>query len=200
MDTQVSRCALAVAGALVTLLASTPRVEAQSPPQPATWEIRFTSGGLFPTGVARDVLKDAMMSAAQVSYLVRPAVAITATLGWAESHDLASVDAPKLDVFSYDLGIEARAHQWFAGHAVTFNPFVGAGAGGRSYNYRKLDFDATHNVAGYGAVGGEIGIRRVHVRLELRDYVTGFKPLQGVGGADTRNDVVAMVGLRFTKH
>jgi hypothetical protein len=40
---------------------------------------------------------------------------------------------------------------------VTFRPFVGAGAGGRSYNHRKLDLDATHDVAGYGTVGGEFG-------------------------------------------
>jgi hypothetical protein len=201
LPTFLARCAIGIAGALGMLVASTRTVEAQSPPQPpATWEIRFTSGGLFPTGAARDVLKDATMSAAQVSYLPRPAVAITATFGWAQSRDLASVDEPKLDVFSYDLGVEARASQWFAGHAVTFNPFVGVGAGGRSYTYRKLDFDATHNLAGYGAAGGEFGIRRVHVRLEVRDYVAGFKPLQGTGDASTRNDVVVMVGLRFTKH
>ena len=72
-----------------------------------------------------------------------------------------------------------------------------AGAGGRSYNYRKLDVDATHNLAAYGSVGGELGIRRVRVRLEARDYVTGFKPLAGEGAARTGNDVVVMAGLRF---
>lgn len=57
----------------------------------------------------------------------------------------------------------------------------------------------THNIAGYGALGGELGLGRVHVRLELRDYVTGFKPLAGDGASATRNDVAALVGLRFTR-
>ena len=80
---------------------------------------------------------------------------------------------------------------------MSFTPFVGIGAGARSYNYRKLDVDATHNLAGYASTGGELGIGRVHLRLEVRDYVAGFKPLNGLGAAATRNDVVALIGLRF---
>ena len=72
-------------------------------------------------------------------------------------------------------------------------------SGARSYNYRNLDVDATHNVAAYAATGGEVNAGRVGVRLEVRDYVAGFKPLTGAGTASTRNDVVIMVGLRFRK-
>jgi hypothetical protein len=166
-------------------------------PQPASWEFRVSSGALVPTGIQRDVLKNAALTVAQVSYVVRRPLAITGSFGWARSNDLGSVGAPKLDVFTYDLGAEARAPQWFAGHALTFNAFAGGGAGGRSYNYRNLEVDATRNVAAYGAVGGEVGIRRVHVRVEVRDYVGGFTPLVGGGHGDTRNDVVMMAGLRF---
>ena len=49
-----------------------------------------------------------------------------------------------------------------------------------------------------GSAGGELGIGRVRLRLEVRDYVTSFKPLDGKGAAGTRNDVV-MAGLRFVK-
>jgi hypothetical protein len=170
-----------------------------SPRQSGAWEFLVPSGGLVPTGAQRSVLKDAHFTAAQLSYVIRPAFAVTATVGWARSRDLASAEDPKLDVFTYDLGAEARAPEWFAGRAVTFRPFVGVGAGARSYNHRKLDLDATHNVAGYGAVGGELGMGRVRLRLEVRDYRTDFEPLSGVGSAETRNDVVAMVGLRFTR-
>jgi hypothetical protein len=41
---------------------------------------------------------------------------------------------------------------------------------------------------------------RVGLRLELRDYVAGFKPLAGGGKADRRNDAIVMVGLRFDRH
>jgi hypothetical protein len=163
------------------------------------WEFRVASGGLVPTGGQRVSLKDAHLTAAQLSYVVVPSFALTATAGWARSRDLASVGDPRIDVFTYDLGAEARAPEWFAGRAVTFRPFVGAGAGARSYNHRKLDLDATHDVAGYGTVGGEFRAGRVGVRLEARDYVTGFKPLAGGGRATTRNDLVLMASLRISR-
>jgi hypothetical protein len=37
------------------------------------------------------------------------------------------------------------------------------------------------------------------LHLEVRDYVTGFRPLAGGGTADARNDVVVMTGLRFSR-
>ncbi|HTE48003.1 MAG TPA: hypothetical protein VK636_22360 [Gemmatimonadaceae bacterium] len=171
-----------------SLLASTPK---------ARWEILLPGGTLVPTGAQHDAIKRGNLTALQVSFVARPAFAITSTVGWARSQDISIAGNPKLDVFTYDVGAEARAPQWMTAKAVTFTPFAGVGAGGRSYNYRKLDVDATHNVAAYGSVGGEFGVRRVRVRLEARDYVTGFKPLSGAGAARTGNDVVVMAGLRF---
>jgi hypothetical protein len=174
---------------------------AQAPAAPAaTWELRFTSGALVATGTQRDFVKDAPLAAAQLSWVVRPSLAVTGTLGWARSRDLAAVDVPKLDVFMYDVGAEARGSEWFAGRRVSFSPFLGAGAGARSYNYRSLDADATTNVAAYGAIGGELGIGRVGLRLEVRDYATGLKPLATTGPSDRRNDLVIMTGLRFDRH
>jgi hypothetical protein len=54
-------------------------------------------------------------------------------------------------------------------------------------------------VAGYGAVGGELRAGRVGLRLEARDYVSGFRPLAGGGSARTRNDVVALLSLSLRK-
>jgi hypothetical protein len=190
-----------VALTLGILLSSAHASTAQTlAPQSKTWELRVTSGAFLPTGNQRNFLKDAQVTAAQVSWLVRPSLAITGTFGWARSRDLGSVDFPKLDVFTSDLGVEARPAQWFAARAITFSPFVGLGAGARSYNYRKLDIDATNNLAGYGTVGGELGMGRVGLRLEARDYATGFRPLIGGGKSDRRNDVVIMAALRFNRH
>lgn len=195
-----AQVAVVTVAAVGMLLSSSRTAGAQSAaPQPATWELRFTSGRLVPTGAERTTLKDAELSAAQISWIVRPSIAITGTVGWARSSDITTADDSKLDVFTYDLGAEARGSEWFTDNAVTFAPFVGAGAGARSYNYRNLDVDATHNVAAYGSMGGDLAIRRVQLRIEARDYVTGFKPLSGVGAADTRNDVVVMIGVRITK-
>ncbi|MDB4883030.1 MAG: hypothetical protein JWL95_1796 [Gemmatimonadetes bacterium] len=195
-----TRAALIAVGTLGMLLASTRTSAAQtSAPQTSTWELRVTSGAFVPTGNQRNFLKDAQVSAAQLSWVVRPSLAITGTFGWARSRDLTSLDTPKLDVFSSDIGVEARPAQWFADRAVSFSPFAGLGAGARSYNFRQLDVDATNNLAAYGTVGGELGIGRVGLRLEVRDYTTGFRPLVGAGKSDTRNDVVVMAGVRFNR-
>lgn len=185
---------------LASLLVATHVAGAQADaPQDRRWEIRVASGAFVPIGDFRNTLKNGEVTAVQLSWVIRPSLAITGTFGWARSRDISSIDAPKLDVFTSDIGVEARGRQWFANHAVTFSPFIGLGAGAQSYNYRSLDVDATHNVAGYGAVGGEIGAGRVGLRLELRDYASEFKPLVGVGHAGTRNNVVLMAALRLKR-
>jgi hypothetical protein len=162
------------------------------------WELLATSGAVVPIGAQRNAIKTANLSAAQLTYVVRPALAITAMVGWARTRDITSAESPKLDAFTYDVGAEVRANRWNASQSLTLRPFAGAGVGARSYNYRSLDVDATHNIAAYGSAGGELGYRRVALRIEARDYVTGFKPLSGIGSADRRNDVMLMGGLRIT--
>jgi hypothetical protein len=173
---------------------------AQAPAAPAKrLEFRVNGGAFVPTGDQRNVLKDAQVTAAQLSWLVRPTLALTGTFGWARSRDIASPDAPKLDVFTSDIGVEVRPARRLAERAVTFSPFVGVGAGARSYNYRRLNVDATNNFAAYASAGGEVGIGRVGVRVEGRDYATGFRPLVGAGTSEMRNDVVIMAALRFER-
>ena len=161
------------------------------------WELLVPSGTLIPTGVQGNAIKRGNLSAVQVIYAARPSFAVTSTFGWARSRDVAAHDNPKLDVFSYDLGAELRSPRRQRDSTFSFRPFAGVGIGGRTYNHRTLDVDATHNVAAYAGVGGELGIRRIRLRLEARDYVTGFKPLGGAGASRTGNDVVVMVGLGF---
>jgi hypothetical protein len=192
--------AAAMSCTLVTTSLSAQTTEVPAAPAPAShWELIVPSGTLVPTGAQRDVIKRGGLTAVQVSYVPRPMLAVTTMVGWARSRDIALADDPKLDVFTYDVGAELRAPGMMTGKSVTFTPFAGAGAGGRSYNHRKLDLDATHTVAAYASVGGELGVRRVRVRLEARDYVSRLKPLAGGGSARTGNDVVVMVGLRYVR-
>ena len=183
-----------LAAAITSLIGSTVSAqEASAPASKRQWEFLVTSGALMPTGTQGDAIRSANLSAAQLTYVVRPAVAITSAFGWARSRDIASIGSPKLDVFTYDIGAELRTP-----HATkNLMAFAGIGAGGRSYNYRKLDVDATHNLSAYASAGGELGIKRVRVRLEARDYVSGFKSLTGAGESRTGNDVVVMAGLRI---
>lgn len=186
-----------VAAAGLGMLAVTGRaVEAQTAP-PKRLGLIVPTGMVVPTGAQRDAIKRANLTAVQLSYRVRSAVAITGMVGWARSRDVASTDQPKLDVFTYDVGVEVRGPR--TGEAVSFTPFAGMGAGARSYNYRSLPVNATHNLAAYGGVGGELRKGRLGLRLEGRDYVTGFKPLDGRGPSAARNDLVVMAGLSFSR-
>lgn len=153
------------------------------------WDFLVASGTLVPTGAQRGDIKRANLTAAQLLYVVRPELAFTATLGWARSGNSAD---QKLDLGSFDLGLEARPVQWVIANGMTLSPFFGVGAGARGYNTRSSDVDTRYRMAAYAGAGGDLGIRRVHVRLEVRDYVSGSSG-QGTGGS--RNDAVAMLGL-----
>ena len=201
MRRSVARTARVAAGALLLIVATANAAAAQvTAPDARSWEFRVTSGAFVPTGDLRNDLRDAQLTAAQLSWLVRPALAITGTFAWARSRDLRTVDRPKLDAFTSDIGIEVRPVEWFTGSAVTLRPFAGIGGGMRSYNYRKLDVAATNNLAAYGTVGGELAMGRVGLRMEVRDYASGFKPLIGTGTSSTRNDLVATAALRVNFH
>jgi hypothetical protein len=187
----------AIAALTITATHASAQAEAASGHEPR-WAFIVNSGTVVPTGAQRSAIKRGSLTAAQLSYLVRRGVAATASFGWARTRDVASVDDPKVDMFTYDVGVELRASRWLDRGTLSFSPFAGTGAGGRSYNYRSLDVDATHNLAAYASAGGELGIgSRVRLRLEARDYLAGFKPLGGGGSARTRNDLNVMAGLRL---
>lgn len=194
--TSLVRGTAAAVATLGLLLTATAVVEAQTAPaQPPRWEFLVSSGALIPTGAQRDAIARGGMTAAQLSF-VPGRVAITATLGWARSRDVASVDRPKLDAFVADVGMELRAPRVRVA-GVSVKPFGSAGVGLRSYNYRHITMDATHNVAGFVGAGSELGSGCLRVRLEVRDYVSAFTGLDGAAPRVTRNDLVVMAGLRI---
>jgi hypothetical protein len=158
------------------------------------FEIRPYAGAFIPTGKQRDLLRDAVLVGGQASYRIIPELALTATVGWSPSKDRITPGDQKLDVWQYDLGAELRAPSWVTWGPADFTPFIGLGAGGRTYSYRDLDVDSKTNVAGFGVLGGELGFGRIGWRVEARDYVSQFKPFDG-GDSTTRNDVTVATGL-----
>jgi len=162
------------------------------------FELRPYVGAYVPTGDQRDFLEDAVLLGAQASWRFTPAFAVTGTFGWSPSKDRLSAGDQTIDVYQYDVGIEGRLGNG-NGSAWSFTPFAGLGIGGRTYNYRDLDVEAKTNVAGYGALGGELGVGHWGLRLEARDYVSRFEPLTGTGETKTRNDITIVTGvtLRF---
>lgn len=164
-----------------------------------SWQFRLANGSLVPTGAQRDALKRAPVLAAQLSRILTPTLAVVGTFGWARSRDLATVDATKLDIFSADLGIEATGSTRRISNTFSFTPLVGLGSGVRSYHHRNLAVDETTTLGGYLAAGGEVGIGRVGVRLEVRDYLTNFTPLIAGGRSSVRNEVMLLGALRLKR-
>ncbi|MFP5354766.1 MAG: hypothetical protein ACLGIK_06365 [Gemmatimonadota bacterium] len=162
-------------------------------------ELRIPGGALVATGAQRDLQKNGQVTAAQLTWVVTPRLAVTGTVAWARSRDIAAPGTPKLDVFMYDAGVELRSAERHADNGVSLRTFAGVGAGARSYNSRALNVGATHHVAGYAAVGGEVGMRRVGLRLEVRDYATGMRPGAGRERSGAGNDLVVMASLRLNR-
>lgn len=178
----------------------TVKLHAQSTPAAASsWEFYGSAGWLIPTGAQKVGVKGADMTALIVSYVPQPSFAITGTFGWARSHARAWQGEPKLDVFTADVAAEARARKIPLGTSWKVAPFAALGMGARGYNIPSSAEAPTTNLSAYAGLGSELAWQDLRIRLELRDYVSRFKPLAGSGAAGTRNDLAILIGLRFAK-
>jgi hypothetical protein len=81
------------------------------------FEIRPYAGAFIPTGPQRALLKDAVLAGSQVSVRLIPELAVTGNFAWTPNSDRLIVGAPTLDVYQYDVGLEARGAGWFL-HSV----------------------------------------------------------------------------------
>jgi hypothetical protein len=159
------------------------------------FELLVPSGTVVPTGAQEDDVKRAHLTAVQFSYGLRPELVLTSTVGWARTTPLSRGPEAKLDLFTYDAGVEYRLPRRSADRRINVKPFTGAGIGARTHSYRHADVPTTHSLAMYASAGAELGLSRVRVRLEVRDYLTRATPL-GAAGATRRNDVAVLAGLR----
>ena len=183
-----------VAVIVATLVLSADSASAQDATR---FEIRPFVGAFIPIGAQRDLLDDAVLTGAGLSWQPVPALSVTGTFAWSPSKDAVTPNKEKLDIYQYDLGAELRAASWYRAARWDFTPFVGAGLGARTYDYRNLDASSTTNVAGFAELGGDIGFGPVGIRFAARNYVSRFKPLIGDGDSKTRNDIGLVLGLGY---
>ncbi|MGC4083717.1 MAG: hypothetical protein QM736_16805 [Vicinamibacterales bacterium] len=160
------------------------------------FELLVPSGTVVPTGAQEDDMKRANLTAVQLSYGLRPDVVLTSTVGWARATPLRLGPDAKLDLFTYDAGVEYRLARRSGDRRINFKPFTGAGVGARTQSYRHVDVATTQNLVTYASVGGELGLSRVRVRLEVRDYLTWMTPA-GTSNTARRNDISVLAGLRL---
>jgi hypothetical protein len=197
----MSRAAAPILRVLATLailsLAAAPAAAQRTPAAERALAIRVPGGAFIPTGDQGRALKGAQVTAVQMAWTVRPALAVTGTFAWTNSRSLLTAGTPRLDLFTADLGLERRLITRCAECHVAYTGFAGVGAGARRYDQRGAGVDAATAFSAYLGAGGEILIDRVGVRLEARDYMGSMRVLTGASDG-LRNDVVLMLGLRLS--
>lgn len=155
-------------------------------------------GAYVPTGDQRDLLEDAVSAGLTASYEVHPYVAVLASFAWAPTKVKALALHDDLDLFQYDLGLEGH-YPFPVAVGWSLQPFLGLGAGARTYRFRNLDVSSQTDFAGYVSAG--LGLERgpFALRLSVRDYVSAFDGLTGGESSTARNDLSMVIGagMRF---
>lgn len=158
-------------------------------------ELRMFIGGLIPTADHRDDFKAATTLGVQGALELNNYAHLVGTFAWSHGHaKFASLSDDLTYVWHYDVGAEFNA--LVDTDLFVVRPFFGLGVGVRTYDYQARDEPSRSCTTGYGAVGSELQISNVAVRLEGRDYINCFEsPV--TQRKSTRNDVMLMVGFAY---
>lgn len=183
-----------IALALATLLGGAAALTAQE--RPLRPELRPFVGVQVPTGDQRSLFEDAVMLGAQGALELRPSFHVLATFGWAHGRNKYAVANDKVNIFAYDLGVEWNMIRAFDTR-WRLSPFLGVGAGGRTYSFRESTLSTRTCAAAYGALGTELQTRSVAFRVEARDNVFCYRAPVAGGESRTRNDVGISFGVAF---
>jgi hypothetical protein len=158
-------------------------------------ELRPTAGAVLPTGDQRDLFDDAASFGAQLAWEYKPDLHFVGAFGWSPTrHHLAMTDGD-VNVFTYDVGVEFNLVRPM-GPRWELKPFVGVGAGARTYDYAEPGVDAETCQSGYATLGTEFQRGFAALRLEARDYLYCYKnPV--LDRNETRNEVGLSLGVAF---
>jgi hypothetical protein len=169
---------------------------AQQPSAFRSIELRPFAGAYVPTGALKNVMHGAPVLGMQAAVEFKPTLHMVGTFAWipGESKYPASDDA--VNVYQYDLGVEwYRPRTMVSG--IDFRPFLGIGGGARTYDYAATELFTKTGLVGYGAVGTELKVSSIGLRLEVRDYLAYVKSPLGDAARATRNDLRVTLGVAY---
>lgn len=157
-------------------------------------EVRPFAGVFLPVGASRKDFGSGGVIGAQAAVEANRHLHGVASLGWTLAPNKVFA-RDRTEIWQYDVGAELNAVQ-YVGWGWYFRPFIGAGAGGRSYRYRDAAGKTSHCLAGYGSAGTEWQLDVVAFRLEARDYLSCFEsPI--TEQKRTRNNIGLTMGLAY---
>jgi len=159
-------------------------------------ELRPFVGASIPTGDQRDLYGEEPLIGLQAALELRPTLHVVGAFGWVPATAKFMTTDDKVNVFQYDVGLELGLVRPMPG-AWEFRPFVGLGAGARTYLFAADQLNDKTCLAGYGALGSEFQLGRTAFRFEARDNVFCYRsPIVGVE-SKTRNDVSLALGIAY---
>jgi hypothetical protein len=163
------------------------------------WEIRPIAGVAVPTGAQRSVIGDAAFIGASTSLRVTSLFDLVGTFAFQSSNAKYRVADSHGHVLVYNVGLEKLYRSAVTNPRGGWVPFVGAGVGGRAYDFRSSALSSTACFSAYGSGGIQYERSRTALRLELRDNLFCYK--QPVAPFDrlARNEVAIGLGagVRF---
>lgn len=157
-------------------------------------EFRPYVGMYVPTGNHRSDFTSATTVGMQGAVELSRNAHVLATVGWAHGHSKFSGFSEELTyIWNYDIGAELNAF-YELDPTLFVRPFVGLGAGARTYDYKESRTTSSTCATGYGSLGSEVQGKMLAFRLETRGYLSCFEsPI--TGKKQTRDDVVFSMGL-----
>ena len=157
----------------------------------STFAMHVLLGGFVPTGAARGTVSNGYAIGAQIGMGLTARVAAVATAFVTQTKFRAN-DVNEVTVIQYDVGMEfAPGAPHESTHRVI--PFVGLGAGGRTYDVRDAGTPTRAYPAAYLGAGGEIRFQRLALRMEARGYAS--RQESETGATVMRTDLAGLAGL-----
>ena len=171
---------------------------AQDLPHVAVLEVRPFAGAFVPVRAMRDEFRDAATFGAQGAIEVTRRLHLVGTLGYTPGRTRLGLADDRAHLWTYDGGLEANLTR-AVGAAWKVRPFVGTGAGARSWDFRAARVTTHTCSVGYFTAGSELQRGALAWRIEARQYFSCFtSPL--TEREHTRSDALFSLGAAWHIH
>ena len=164
---------IAVAGLLAAMSVTQAQTEYQTK---IRLEVRPFAGMFVPTGTQSLDFKTASTFGFAAALELNENVHFLASAGVTNGHSKlgALLTSDQSTMWQYDIGAEFNALNELGAHYL-WKPFVGVGAGMRSFSFKEPGMSSSSCESGYASIGSELQRNAVALRLEGRSYVSCFK-------------------------
>jgi hypothetical protein len=121
---------------------------------------------------------------------------VVGTFGFAPVNSKYNVTDKGANLLLYDAGVEYGLVRPLAGE-WEMKPFLGAGIGGRTYQFKSSVLHDRTCTSGYGTLGTEFQLSRIALRFEGRGNFFCYESPLTTGESKTRNDISLNFGLAY---